>query len=271
MSQVASCPACDKAISIPDGAEGRRVKCGDCQTISKIWVGVEGDYVLAEHDPASAVERAPRRVPLKTRVVPVALDTETLARGSARSSHRERRGGREKLRLPGVVLGASALMGLQLLLNGIALAVLFVGAAAVSQVDRALGAAFGVIAVVMLVCLIGLSILLVGVLKGSSTARVFTVVLEILNALLVLLILLGAGGREEAAAPGGAETDATMQLNPAFLGLWLILSATIILLLVTPAANAFFQGRAPATRGRRDRAELAARPAAGRGRRRSRR
>ena len=51
MSCVVACPACAKKIRLPEGAGGKKVKCGGCGTINRIEE-IPGGYALHVQRPA---------------------------------------------------------------------------------------------------------------------------------------------------------------------------------------------------------------------------
>ncbi len=49
-----SCPNCQKKVLVPDGAAGKRIRCGGCDSVSRIAQGADGNYALTDTDVSEA-------------------------------------------------------------------------------------------------------------------------------------------------------------------------------------------------------------------------
>ena len=91
-----NCPICNKTISLPEGAAGKKVKCGGCDAISRILLNDEGGYTLHSLDEAPvAVAAATSEAPAKRFKLQTKNDKwrEAEANGEAPGGRRATQGG----------------------------------------------------------------------------------------------------------------------------------------------------------------------------------
>lgn len=214
----ALCPACNKEISLPEGAAGKKVKCGNCGMISRIDRGSGGGYALAalgrpRAEAAASAEESEAPAPTSKRSAGQSAGSPRRRTAQAREKKRahtqvrstvdadDSRRRARKRGTPGPVIAVAALFcvggGLSVILA--LLTLLAAGAVGVSGLDsnvddemKAIMLAIWGIGIFLLVLGVGQVIVGIGLLKGSALARTFAIVLMGLSILTnVSLLVLG--------------------------------------------------------------------------------